>query len=460
MEAMRAENAAAAVGGRVVGDGEVGFSGAAADSRKVRSGDLFVALPGERVDGHHYVPAAFAAGATVALVTREPETIPAGKAAIVVPDAGQALIELGKWRYAQNPVPVIGVTGSIGKTTTKDLISSALAGAMKVLSNLGNLNSDIGLPLTLLRLQPDHEVAVLEMGMRGKGQIAQLCGIVRPKIGVITNIMEVHLEILGSLENITAAKAELLEALPADGTAVLNADDPRVRALAGRYGGMTIMYGTEAMADVRAIDITTKPTGSTFEAVISDRLGGGRLPVALPVPGRHNVLNSVAAIAVGLALGVPLTKLREGLGDAHTSGMRLETFTAGDITVINDAYNASPASMRAALAVLRDLAAGRKIAVLGNMLELGPLSREWHRDLGAAVVEAGCDLLITVGDLAAFIGEGARAAGLASEALIECVDNAGAVTALNERLTAGDTVLVKGSRGMAMEEIAAILKKR
>jgi UDP-N-acetylmuramoyl-tripeptide--D-alanyl-D-alanine ligase len=278
---------------------------------------------------------------------------------------------------------------------------------------------------------------------------------------VITNILEVHLEILGSIENITAAKAELLEALPPDGVAVLNGDDPRTRALGGRYEGMTILYGTGEMADVMATDIHTEPSGSTFSIVVSgERFAPARAEVPLPVPGRHNVLNAVAAVAVGLALGVPLEQLRDGLGTARASAMRLETFASADMTVINDAYNASPVSMRAALNVLRDLAGDRKVAVLGNMLELGPLAREWHRDIGAAVAEIGCDLLITVGDLAAFIAEGATAAGLATSAVTNCRTNREAIAALERLTQSGDTILIKGSRGMQMEEIVAALKKR
>lgn len=460
MARIKAGEAAAAIGGEVVGDARAAFNGAAVDSRKVKPGNLFVALPGERVDGHEFVGAAFAAGATVVLVACAPAAVPPGTAAIVVPDTLAALAALGKWRLAEHPVPVVGVTGSVGKTTTKDLIAAALGAQLRVLSNEGNLNSEIGLPLTLLRLEPDHEVAVLEMGMRGRGQIRQLCAIAPPKIGVITNILEVHLELLGSLENIAAAKAELLEALPADGVAVLNGDDPRARALGGKYGGMTILYGTDRSADVAATDIHTQASGSTFDVVVGGRLAPARAEIALPVPGRHNVLNAAAAVAVGLALGVPLERLRDGLERVRTSAMRLETFAVGGITVINDAYNASPASMRAALTVLRDVAGGRKVAVLGNMLELGPLSREWHRDVGAAVVAVNCDQLITVGDLAAFIAEGARAAGMREDAVTVCRSNGEAVAVLNDLLRPGDTVLVKGSRGMQMEEIVAALKKR
>lgn len=460
MTRITAGEAAAAIGGTVVGDWRAAFSGAAVDSRKVKPGNLFIALPGERVDGHDFVGAAFAAGAPVALVARAPTALPAGAAAIVVPDTLAALAALGAWRLAVHPVPIVGVTGSVGKTTTKDLIAAALGAQLRVLSNEGNLNSEIGLPLTLLRLEPEHEVAVLEMGMRGRGQISRLCSIARPKIGVITNILEVHLELLGSLENIAAAKAELLEALPPDGVAVLNGDDPRARALGGKYGGMTILYGTEQPVDVTATDVHTDASGSTFEVVVGGQLAPARAEIALPVPGRHNALNAAAAVAVGLALGVPLERLRDGLEMARTSAMRLEAFSVGGITVINDAYNASPASMRAALGVLRDLAGGRKIAVLGNMLELGPLAREWHRDIGAAVVEANCDYLITVGDLAAYIAEGARAAGMRADAVTVCRSNGEAVAVLSDVLRPGDTLLVKGSRGMQMEEIVAALKKR
>ncbi|MGE5559518.1 MAG: UDP-N-acetylmuramoyl-tripeptide--D-alanyl-D-alanine ligase [Chloroflexota bacterium] len=461
MTTIRVRDAAKVVGGGIIGDADATFLGGAADSRIVRPGQLFVALPGERVDGHAFVESAFAAGATVALVSRPPATVPAGKAAIVVPDSLAALIALGKWQLTEHPLRIVAVTGSVGKTTTKDLIAAALSTHFKVLSNEGNLNSEVGLPLTLLRLEPEHELAVLEMGMRGKGQIAQLCGIAPPNVAVLTNILEVHLELLGTIENIAAAKAELLAALPPDGIAVLNADDPRVRAFAGRYGGMTILYGTSETADVMATDILSEPSGSTFSVVVSgERLAPARTEIPLPVPGKHNVLNAVAAVAVGLALGVPIERLRDGLENARPSAMRLETFALGNRTIINDAYNASPASMRAALNVLRDLAGGRKVAVLGNMLELGPLAREWHRDIGAAVAEIGCDVLITVGDLAAFIADGAMSAGLAADAVTTCSTNQEAIAALDRLMQEHDTILIKGSRGMQMEDIVAALKKR
>lgn len=460
MATIRVRDAAAVTGGMIIGDGGALFTGAVVDTRKFKPGNMFIALPGTAGDGHAYVPAAYAAGAPVVLVKAAPPEVPPGRAALVVPDPLTALIALGKWQLARHPVKIVAVTGSIGKTTTKDLIAAALSRHFTVLSNEGNLNSEIGLPMTLLRLEPEHQVAVLEMGMRGKGQIARLCGIAPPDIGVVTNILEIHLEILGSIENIAAAKAELLEALPPDGIAVLNGDDPRVRTLEGRYGSMTILYGTADTVDVLATDIRSEPAGSMFSVVTGGRFAPARAEVALPVPGRHNVLNAVAAVAVGLALGVPLEQLREGLGTARPSAMRLETFTAGDVTVINDAYNASPASMRAALGVLRDLAGGRKVAVLGNMLELGPLAREWHRDIGSAVVEAGCGALITVGDLAAFIAAGATDAGLAPSAIVTCNTNREAIAALFQLMQADDTILVKGSRGMQMEEIVAALKKR
>ncbi len=432
--------------------------GIANDSRRVKPGDLFVALRGEAADGHAYVSAALERGAAAVLVEKqaEPQAEWVGHPVLAVEDTVLALGDLAAYyRQVMNP-RVIGITGSVGKTTTKDMIAAVLAEKYMTLKNEGNLNTEVGLPLTIFRLEPEHRMAVLEMGMRGAGQIRYLARIARPRIGVITNIGETHIELLGSVANIAAAKGELLEALPGDGIAILNGDDPWCRRIADKAPGKTIFYGAGETADVRATDVENRQAeGIAFTAVY----GSQSLPVILPVPGMHNVGNALAAIAVGWQCGLAPEEIASGLARFHPSKMRLEIFRTGKITVINDAYNANPRSMEAALQVLSDLAAGaRPVAILADMLELGDFAEAGHRRIGELSARSGVQLLLTVGPQAQWIAAAAREAGMPSAQIKEFAANDEALAILSELVQMGDVVLVKGSRGMKMEEIVGGLK--
>jgi len=448
--------------------GDLVLTGVEVDSRLVRGGDLFCALPGERVDGHAFVGAAFDRGALAALVSRDPPTpVGPGRVLLRVPDVLTALGRLARYHRDRYSLPVIGVTGSVGKTTTKDLVASALGATKRVLKNQGNLNTDIGLPLTVFELGPEHEIACLEMGMRGPGEITRLALIARPDIGILTNIGPVHMELLGSLEAIAAAKEELLESLPRNGSAVMNADDPLVAGMADRHRGRlgrVVTYGLDVPADITATDIDGKDSaGVRFRGVLpqGSGLGEGDLGFfSVPLAGRHIVSNALAAVATALLVGLGADDIRRGLMRPDLSAMRQETFTAGGVLVINDAYNAGPASMAAAVKLLEDTRSrrgGRAVAVLGDMLELGDLSEPAHRELGRAVTAAGIDYLVTVGprsrdtatEAVLFGFDSARVTHFDGERAVE--DAARAVLGL---VREGDVVLVKASRGMKLERVA------
>jgi UDP-N-acetylmuramoyl-tripeptide--D-alanyl-D-alanine ligase len=455
-----AAEAAAACGGRLVaGPPDAVFTGAASDSRKVKGGDLFVAIPGERVDGHAYVAEAVARGATGALVQRPVEG-PPGAAVIVVEEAVAALGKLAAAYRQRFRLPVVGVTGSVGKTTTKDLVAGVLERRFDTLATEGNLNTEVGLPLTVLELERHHQAAVFELAMRGIGEIAYLSGIAKPSVGLVTNIGLTHLELLGSVENIARAKAELIEALPPDGLAVLNGDDPRCREVAHRSAAPVVYYGRGTDCQVRAVDFQTRGEEGVRVTVALAGDDPGRVhEVTVPIPGLHTVGNALAAIAVGRSLGMTMPEIAAGLAEPRRTAMRLEVHHEGGVTIIDDTYNAGPASTRAALEILRELSVGgRSLAVLGTMLELGSAAEAGHEEVGLAAREAGVDHLVTVGDLGAIIGRAAVTAGLDPARVTTCGDNRAAAAAAMAVLRPGDTVLVKGSRGMKMEEIVAALR--
>jgi UDP-N-acetylmuramoyl-tripeptide--D-alanyl-D-alanine ligase len=347
---------------------------------------------------------------------------------------------------------VVGVTGSTGKTTTKDLLAAVLSRVLRVVATQGNMNNEIGAPLTMMRAGVETEAVVVEMAMRGEGQIAELCAMARPTVGLVTNVGETHMELLGSREAIARAKGELVAAVSAGGAVFLNGDDAWSEQLAERSQAPVTTYGLGEGCDVRACDVIVDEEGRPSFALDTPV---GRAEATLSVPGRHNAYNAAAAAAVALHLGVSLDDVVEGLREARLSPMRMESFTSADgVTVINDAYNASPTSMRAALAALVDISvSGRHVAVLGDMAELGSLTELAHFKLGEEVGRSDVDVLVTIGEKAEHIADGARTTGLDEAAIHRFGDAEDAAPFVHELVTPSDAVLVKASRVMGLERI-------
>jgi UDP-N-acetylmuramoyl-tripeptide--D-alanyl-D-alanine ligase len=460
--ALRAADLVAATGGTLLRDGGRPIRGGAVDSREVEAGCLFVALPGSRTDGHRFLGAAVAAGAAALLVSRPldaAQLADLGDVTIVrVPDALAGLQAVGAaWRGRFDPL-VVGITGSLAKTSTKDATAAVLGAALPTLKSEGNANNEIGLPLTLLRLGPQHRAAVLEMGMYVGGDIATLARLGRPEIGVVTSVAPVHLERAGSLAAIENAKAELVEALPPDGSAVLNADDERVRTFSERTCASVIRYGFAADADVTAEQVVARGlAGMAFE-VVARAPRRARFDVRISALGRHNVHNSLAAAAVGLLAGLRDEAIAAGLatGWGAASPHRGVVVRAPGLTILDDTYNASPPAVLAALDVLASLP-GRPVAVLGEMLELGDEHAAGHRVVGEAAGRVAAELVV-VGPGAAGIADGALAAGLAASRVHRVADRAAALELLPSILRGGDVVLVKASRGAALEAIVDALQ--
>jgi UDP-N-acetylmuramoyl-tripeptide--D-alanyl-D-alanine ligase len=452
----------AATGGTLLRAGSRPARRGSVDSRIVEPGMLFVALRGEHTDGHRFLADAATAGAAALIVGRVPDET-AGEApldalgdvtVVLVPDPLLALHAVAAaWRRRFAPL-VVGVTGSIAKTSTKEAVAAVLAGRFRTLRSEGNRNNEIGLPLTVLELGPEHEAAVLEMGMYAGGEIRDLAAIAQPAIGVVTAVQPVHLSRLGSIEAIADAKAELVEALPAaaaDGVAVLNADDVRVRAMAARTRARPLSYGFAADADVRAEAVESRGfAGMRFRLVTP----AGARPVEISRPGRLAVHNALAAAAVGLGAGMGLDEIVPGLAVGGAAPHRSVLLRAGGVVIVDDSYNASPGSVAAALELLDGLP-GRRVAILGHMMELGEASAEGHASVGIAAA-AAADLLIVaageVGGEAAGIADAALGAGMPAARVVRAVGRGAALEAALERLRPGDVVLVKGSQGIGLEE--------
>jgi UDP-N-acetylmuramoyl-tripeptide--D-alanyl-D-alanine ligase len=449
------------VGGSLAaGSPDVMVNGICIDSRKVVAGCAFVAFSGSRIDGHAHVGEALSSGARAAVVTRFDDEVRSsveasgrrGAAVVVVRDAGAAVSALARYHRSRLSCPVVGITGSTGKTTTKDFLSAALSTGLRVTATSGNRNNELGVPLTVLEASSETDVLVVEMGMRGPGEIAALCDVARPDHGLVTNIGQTHIELLGSQERILHAKGELVRCLPPEGVAFLNGDDEWSCRLAGETQARVVFYGTQISNAVIATVVSVSAEGLPEIALAA---GGERATVTLPVPGRHNAYNAAAAVAVAIALGVGLEDAAAGLARVQLTEWRMQVFTtAGGVTVINDAYNANPTSMRAAVAALSDIASGaRRIAVLGDMRELGSLAELAHFRLGEEVAAALVDVLVTVGDLARRIGEGATAEGMDPGAVRPCATADEAMEVLDDILQPADVVLVKASRGMGLERV-------
>jgi len=443
---------------------------AAVDSRQVIPGGLFVALPGERADGHDFVADAFRRGASFALIQHEVSgafrTVDLKNGfddaslsgvdeplCLLVEDTLLALQQIARfWRRKLN-LRVIGITGSVGKSTTKEVIAEVLGQRYRTLKNPGNMNNEIGLPLTILRLGPGYERAVLEMGFYVPGEIALLCDIAQPQIGVVTNIGTVHAERAGSQEAIYRGKSELVQALPDDGVAILNLDDPWACKMAEFARARVFFYGLDPAAELWADGVE----GLGLEG-IRFRLHYRRetLHVHVPLIGQHSVHTALRAAAVGLVEGLTWQEILDGLRQGHTQLRLTVVRSEGGALLLDDTYNASPESTLAALNLLAELD-GRKVAVLGDMLELGPYEKQGHEIVGVRAAQVA-DQLVTVGTLGRYIAEAARRAGLRSARITECEDTDDAIVYLRKSLTGKDVVLVKGSHGVHMERIVAALE--
>jgi UDP-N-acetylmuramoyl-tripeptide--D-alanyl-D-alanine ligase len=501
------------------------------DSRQCTRGSVFVALRGEQADGHQYVGDAFGRGAVCAIVDRPPDQFgfvpdavspsavvvdlrsmrtpdgasgtpgkasayatevhpergPAQPVCLIVADALGALQRLAAWWRARFSVRVIGITGSVGKTTTKEFVASVLSQRYQVLKSEGNYNNEIGLPLTLLELRDDHERVVLEMGTYGPGEIALLSRIARPHVGIVTNVGPVHLERMGTIERIVEAKAELPHSLPSDGVAILNADDARVRSMAEVTSASVFLYGLTPDCDLWADEIESQGLdGVRFRLHYTLGAAGGDRPwqraggstelvagmlrpadklrpakeevvhVHIPLLGRHSVHTALRAAAAGLVEGLSWDEILHGL----RTGEQLRLLSVPGIngsTLLDDTYNSSPDSAIAALNLLHELG-GRRVAVLGDMLELGVYAVEGHRRVARRTVDV-VSVLITVGELGRLIGQEAVEFGMPSECVFHAEDNRAAIAYLQDLVQKGDTVLIKGSRGMAMEQIVEALAR-
>jgi UDP-N-acetylmuramoyl-tripeptide--D-alanyl-D-alanine ligase len=436
------------------------ITGASVDSRRVSPGSIFVALPGERVDGHAFVADALRAGASAVLVER-PVDLPADlrdAPQVVVPDALRALQDLAAWWRSRHAVRVVGITGSTGKTIAKEIAADVLSRELTTLRNEGNLNSETGLPMTLLRLEPTHEAAVLEMSMYTVGEIARLAEIARPEVGVVLAVHPTHLERAGSIERIASAKAELPAALAADGLAVLNADDPRVAAMAGVTVAQVRTFGLGPAADVGATDVTSHGLAGTEFTL---RAPWATLRLRSGTPGRHLVPHALVALAVAERMGVGIDEAAEALAAGSHADHRMEVAEAlSGATLVDDTYNASPVSVSAALDLLAEtplLAGRRRIAVLGDMLELGPDEERLHREIGARAAEAA-DAIVAVGPRGAWIADGAASGG-ARVATAADADEAVAVLERDVAPSVGDLVLLKASRGIGLDRAVDLLRR-
>jgi UDP-N-acetylmuramoyl-tripeptide--D-alanyl-D-alanine ligase len=464
MKPIPVREAVDAVGGKVIQEGSVAvITGVSTDTRTIQPGDLFVALKGENFDGHDYLQQAADKGASAVMIDNLNKTLPVDVHTIVTENTLIALQDLAAWYLKLFSLPVVAVTGSTGKTTTKDMIYSVLSQKFSVLKTQGNFNNEIGLPLTLFGLEPHHEIAVLEMGMSGFGEIRRLAEIAPPKVAVITNIGVSHIEKLDTRDNIWKAKSEILEKLHGDSIVILNDDNDILHREAGqmKLGNVSydvIRFGTGMDVEFRAQNIQTHGEGYIkYDLLLDEEI----YTIKINVPGKHNVYNSLAAIAAGRAFGMDMEDIQAGLLEFVSGSMRLNIFSVEsrkDIKVIDDAYNASPDSVKAALHILRDMEGSRKIAILGDMLELGDYSFSAHKETGKTAIECGVNILITRGQDSAWIGEGAMEAGMQPSNVFHSEDNEGVINWLAGNLQEGDRILVKGSRGMRMEEIVSYLK--
>lgn len=437
--------------GSLFGSGSGVVTAVSTDTRSIEPGQLFVALRGERFDAHDFLATALEQGATAALVENVNPAL-SDLPQIQVPDSLTGLQTLAKNYRQKFQIPIVGITGSNGKTSTKEMVAAVLSERFQVTRTVGNLNNHIGVPLSLLRFQRQHQVAVLEYGMNHPGEIAGLINIATPQHAIITNVGVAHIEFLGSRQAIAQEKSILAESVPPEGTVLLNADDDFAAWIAGRCRGHVVMAGFE-QGEIRAADIKHGSDGEEF-TVITPK---DQQRVRLPVPGEHMVHNALAAIGIGLAFGLSLSECAAGLAKTTLPSGRLQVKALGGISIVNDAYNANPDSMIAALRTVANLPVqGRRVAALGEMGELGQESLVGHERVGKAVAEHGFDVLIAIGERAYPIARSAVAAGLTESRTVK--SNAEAADVLSKILEPGDLLLLKGSRSAAIDQIIPLLE--
>lgn len=436
------------------------FSSVSTDTRKIKRGELFIPIVGKKFDGHGFVAEALKKGAAGTLVSKSVEGLPKNKVVIEVRDTQRALQDIARSHRLKFRIPFIGVTGSSGKTTTKDMIASILSQEKKTLKNEGNINNEIGVPLTLLNLNKTHGAAVIEMAMQRKGEIDELASIVLPNVALITNIGEAHMEFFRSKKKIAEVKAEMLNYLKNKDTAVLNADDDHFAFLKKRArGARVISFGIDRGANVSAENISKKNKGISFTL----KYGSKKISIDLPLPGRHNIYNALSSAAACLSIGIRPNSIRQGLKKFKPSSKRMNIIEKDGVRVIDDSYNANPSSMKAALSVLSEEGPVigknhlRRIAVLGDMLELGRISKRSHVEIGKYAAKRGVDILITKGHLSRDTARGAMSSGLKSVYATRSNEEASKI--LRKIVKQNDVILIKGSRGMKMEEIAENILK-
>ncbi len=456
MEAMTVQELLEATGGRLLaGSPEQTFTAVETDSRAIHAGALFVALRGEKTDGHKYVAGALAAGAEGCLVVDPVNTVAEGKFCVQVPDTLLAIGEVARAYKAKFDIPVVGITGSVGKTTTKDMVAAVLGKKYKVLKTEGNFNNELGLPLTLFRLTREHQICVLEMGMNHFGEIDYLTKIVRPDVAVITNIGDAHIENLGSRANILKAKSEIFNYMESGSLAVLNGDDPLLRGLEGQIAPDIVFCGEDHQPPYEAKII--KQLGSKGMSC-TVKTPAAEFTVTVPALGNHMIYPVLMACAIGEKFGMTGEEMKAGVEAFVPTKMRMNVIRQGDVTILDDAYNANPQSMRAALEVLSQTDGTYRAAVLGDMFELGVLGPDLHRCVGEFAGAVGnIDALLAVGDLAWNLYDGANQSDLPN--VFYAKDKASAMAMLPELVRPGAVILVKASRGMHFEEIVRELQR-
>ncbi len=432
-------------------------SGVCIDTRAMERGQLFVAIRGLHFDGHAFVGDAVAKGAPIVVVSSNVE-VPREVAVIRVGNTDKALGDLASWWRSRFAVPCVAITGSNGKSTTKEMIAAIVSSMGPVLKTEGNFNNLVGLPLTVFRWHDEHAVAVLEMGMNAPGEIRTLTRIARPDVGVVTNVTAAHLEKLHTVEQVASAKGELFEAMDPKGIAVVNDEDPWVQAMGKRFAGTVVTFGMQNDSTVQFRHMVSEGLDSTE---LTLRIGGQERTVHVPVPGAHNVMNALAAFAVGHALGLEADLMIERFATFTPMAMRFECVQlANGVRVVNDCYNANPQSMKAAFRTVGAAKrAGRFIAVLGDMYELGEQATALHREVGEAAAKAGVSRLFVMGEHAADVLQGAKRAGLNNSHVSTVKDVEDVAPQLMAEMAAGDVVLIKGSRAMRMERVAEHLKR-